>query len=400
MYSLIFTGLDGSYWSNQAAQAALVLAEKCEQSKLVACHVYAAELHRIRFEEMEPGLPDQYQQEEKLNHLRGTHESLISDGLELISDSYLKDLVLAAQNKNIPVSGLTPEGRNYAVLLAQLANLKPDVVVLGANGHGYIAESQLGSLSERAILGHHGADFLLMRQPWDFKGKPVVVGVDGSQESYQALKKAIQLSRLFDAKLEAIAVYDPFFHGAVFKTISAALPQEQQQRFNFPAQEQLHDEIIDSGLEKLYREGLERALLMAQKEGVDLKIEVLAGKVYPQIHHYAEMRNSGLVVMGRWGLHRDACSLIGSNTHQFLRLTNRNTLVVAPTDAPIEVPQLRQAAVVQIKWTEAAEARMNRVPGFARGMARRSVEEKARALGLTLIDEEFVAKIGGIMNRR
>ncbi len=62
MYSKIFVGLDGSSWSNLAAEVALQIAVKSENTEIIACHVYAAELHRVRFEEMEPGLPDQYQQ--------------------------------------------------------------------------------------------------------------------------------------------------------------------------------------------------------------------------------------------------------------------------------------------------------------------------------------------------
>ncbi len=311
----------------------------------------------------------------------------------------MRDIVQSAQEKQINVHGLTPEGRNYAVMLGQLANLLPDLVVLGAFGHGYVPESRIGSLTERIVLGQSCGDTQSMRQPWEFKSKPVVVAIDGSQESYQALYRAIMLSRYFEAPLEAIAVYDPFFHGSVFKAISDALPAEQQQRFNFPAQERLHDEIIDRGLEKLYREGLERAVLLAQQEGAELKVEMLAGKVYPQIHHYAEVRNAGLVVMGRWGLHRDPCSTIGSNTHQFLRLTNRNTLVVKPASTPLDIPQIIEETTSTVSWTEAAEARIKRIPIFARGMARRSIEDKARTVGLTQIDEDFVAKIGGSMGR-
>ncbi|MHB8134632.1 MAG: universal stress protein [Anaerolineaceae bacterium] len=400
MYSKIFAGLDGSHWSNLAANAALNIAEKSKDSQLIGCHVYAAELHRTRFEEMEPGLPDQYQEEERLNHLRDTHESLITDGLELISDSYLSEMVRLAQGKGIQVGGITPEGRNYSVMLKELKKIQPDLVVLGANGHGYVPESQMGSLCERILINHPSSDLLVLRQTWDFKGKPIVVGIDGSQNSYYSLSKALELARMFNTHVEAIAVYDPFFHGSVFKVIAEALPIEQQQRFNFPAQEKLHDEIIDRGLEKLYREGLERASLLATQQGIQLKTEVLAGKVYSQIHHYAQLHNAGLVVLGRWGLHQDPLSLIGSNTHQFARLASTNTLIVTEPDHPIEVPEIQRHQEAELTWTPAAEERLHRIPFFARGMARRSIEEKAREQGKSIVDEDFMKSIGNLMGKR
>ncbi len=399
MYSKIFVGLDGSFWSNQAANAALQIAAKGENALITACHVYAAQLHRVRFEEMEPGLPESYQHEEKLNHLRNTHESLISDGLELISDSYLKFLVKEAQEKNLKVNGLTPEGRNYAVFLSELVKLEPDLVILGANGHGYVPESQIGSLTERVLTGQHTADMLIMRQNLDFKGRPILAAIDGSQNSFQALIQAIYLAKSFQTSLEAVAVYDPFFHGSVFKAIAGALPLEAQERFNFPAQEKLHDEIIDRGLEKLYREGLEQGQLLAKQEGIEMKVEVLAGKVYPQIHHFAQIRNASLVVLGRWGLHQDPISRIGSNALQFARLTMTNTLIVNPKENLISIPKLDKKEETTLSWTKSAEERLKRIPIFARGMARRSIEEKALAQGLSQVDEAFMRSMGNIMGR-
>ena len=118
MYKKIFTGLDGSLWSDHAMTAAVSLAEGVDGAEIIGCHVYAAELHRERFEQMEPGLPDEYQEEEKLDYLRGTHESLITDGMVLISDSYLAPMVKLAETRNVKVLGSTPEGRHAGPPLA------------------------------------------------------------------------------------------------------------------------------------------------------------------------------------------------------------------------------------------------------------------------------------------
>ena len=399
MIKTILAGLDGSQWSDLAIQASLTIAEKMPGCQVVGCHVYAAELHRVRFEEMEPGLPEQYQQEEKLQGLRDTHEDLITDGLALISDSYLAPLVNLAREKGIPVSGLTPEGHNYLRLIEQIRQHQPDLVTLGAYGHGFVPESRLGSLTERVLLADHKADILIMRKPLVFKGLPILVGIDGSQASYQALLRAIELAMAFDAPLHAVAVYDPFFHSGVFRVIADALPEEDQARFNFSEQEKLHDEIIDRGLEKLYREGLEKATILAGEKGLKLKTKVLAGKVFPQLHHYAQSLNVPLIVTAKFGLHYEKESLIGSNTHQLARLTDTNLLVITPDDQKIDLPVIKhEQDGVEITWTAAAEERLKKIPAFARGMAKRSIESRARELGMKEIDEAFVAKIG--MQRR
>jgi len=51
-------------------------------------HAYAARMHDFRFKQMEYTLPEEYQDEAELLRQRRIHDSLITTGLELISDSY------------------------------------------------------------------------------------------------------------------------------------------------------------------------------------------------------------------------------------------------------------------------------------------------------------------------
>lgn len=393
MYRHILAALDGSHWSNLAIEAALSLAGASPGCELTGCHVYAAELHRQRFQDMETGLPDRYQEEQRLAGLRGTHESLITDGLKLISDAYLAPLARAAQEKAIACRGLTPEGRNYAVLLDMVHAHRPDLLVMGAYGHGHVPEGVLGSMTERLLLYAPENDLLIMRRAWRFKNQPILAAVDGSRDSYAALQRALELGRALGAAVEMVAVYDPFFHLGVFGAIAAALPQEDQERFNFSAQEKIHDEIIDRGLETLYREGLERGALLAKEMGMEARGEVLAGKVFSQVNHYASVRNAGLLVVGRWGLHREACSLAGSSTLALARLAQTNLLVTAPPGGDFQPPQAAREEGEEaeaLTWTPEAEQRLERVPAFARRMARKAIEERARKQGLRVITPDFV----------
>lgn len=390
MYQQIFVGVDGSPCSDLAGEAALAFAAATGRGRCTGCHVYAARMHRQRFEDMEPGLPERYQEEERLGSLRATHDDLISGGMALISDAYLAPLAAKAAARGVPFEPVTAEGRGYVEVLRLIQEHRPDLTVLGATGHGQTPEVPLGSLAERVLLHAGTRDLLLVRRPWDLKDRPVVVGVDGSDASYAALHRAAAIAAAFDAPLEAVAVYDPFFHTAVFPVIAGVLPEEAQRRFNFPAQERLHDEIIDRGLEHLYRRNLERGAALARTLGARVHTAVVAGRVCPQVHHYAAVRGAGLLVLGRYGLHREEESLIGSNTLSLARMSTTNVLVVAPPETPVAVLDL---PIDAIPWTPEAEALLSRVPPFARRMARVAVEEHAREGGLSRVTESTVRDV-------
>ncbi len=327
MYSRILVGLDGSQCSDHAANATIDLA-KSFGSKVVACHVYAAEMHRARFGEMEIGLPQRYQRPEKLEHLRDTHEDIISGGMKMISDAYLAQFVNNASTAGLSIETRTPEGRNYVQYLNVLRESGAELSVVGAEGLGKVPEASLGSFAERALL-LGGRDILIVRREWALKDRPIVVGVDGSEDSYSALRLASELASRYGTTVRAVAVYDPFFHTGVFTSISSALTKEQANRFNFEAQEKLHDEIIDDGLRALYEKRVIKGIEMIGPSDARIEREILTGKVFSQLAYYANVMNAGLVVVGRYGVHREDTSLIGSTAHALARICPTNLLVVA-----------------------------------------------------------------------
>ena len=91
MYSKIYVPVDNSDHSNRAIAHAVEVAKKFE-STLVGCHVYAARMHDYRFKQMEYTLPDEYLDEVELERQRKIHDSLITLGLKLISESYLDQM--------------------------------------------------------------------------------------------------------------------------------------------------------------------------------------------------------------------------------------------------------------------------------------------------------------------
>jgi nucleotide-binding universal stress UspA family protein len=393
MYGKILIALDGSLYSDFAIDIALRFAKGFNLDKLYGCHIYASTMHRTRFMEMEPGLPERYQTEDKIHYLRNTHEDLITDGMQLISDAYLAPLVKKAEPYNINIEGIAPEGRNYAKLIETINKIQPDLVIMGAWGHGKENNHLLGSNTQKLLMHSLNSDLLIVKKPMIFKYNPIVVGIDGSTNSYHALKKGLKIADVYKASIDAIAVYDPYFHTGVFRTIADVLPTEQQKKFNFTAQEKIHDEIIDKGLENLYLESLQKAQIIADSNNKSLYIEVLKGKVYTKLTEYCHLKNSDLLVLGRWGLHKEDISLIGSHAFNAAFSCNCNILIVYPSKKKINIPQLKKQETISIQWTPEAENLIKNIPPFARNMAKKMIEDHAREQGFTEIVPELVDEI-------
>src|SRR5581483_5245954 len=170
-------------------------------------------------------------------------------------------------------------------------------------------------------------------------------------------------------RVQAVAVYDPYLHYAVFNSIVDVLSEKASKVFRFKEQEALHEEIIDTGLAKIYESHLKVAQQLAASEGVELPITLLDGKAFEQVARFVREVQPWLLVCGRIGVHSDDGMDIGSNTEQLVRLLDCDVLVSSRTF----VPPIDVRADASVVWTPEAEERMARVPVAARGIARTTV---------------------------
>ncbi len=389
-YRRILVGIDGSEESSHAAAASLSLAAVFH-AEVTGCHVYAARLHESRFSEMEPGLPQEYKEHQRLGLLRTTHDSLISKGMKIISDAYLSPFAQEASKKGVPWDSVTPEGRNYVEVMRLIKERKPDLVALGFSGMGK-RKGIPGSMTLRTILGCEGCDFLVSRAPFSPEGHPLVIGVDGSPDSYRALLRGATLGAALGMEVHAVAAYDPDFHSGVFRTISTSLPDETRSRFDFSAQERLHDGIINSGLSELYGSAVERSAEVVRKGGIPVKTCVLAGKPHEALSQYAQGCDAALVVVGRFGLHRDKGSLLGSTGFSLLLSEMKNLLVVS---GPADPPEQKTEGGNGIVSMKEAEDILEGIPRTERPLVRSTVERQARIRGIANVRKEQVQECQG-----
>src|SRR5256884_335107 len=276
--------------------------------------------------------------------------------------------------------------------------------------------------------------------------KHICVPVDNSDCSNRAIDLAVELGRTFGARLTGVHVYAARLHDYRFKQMEYTLPEEykdenelERQRkihdsliamglqlisesyldvmakkaaeaglefepqmfdgivgvlsekaskiFRFKEQEQLHEEIIDTGLAKIYQSHLEIGRKLAADAGVELAITLLDGKCFEKILTFARKEQPWLLILGRVGVHSDANEMdLGSNTENILRLAPCNVLLTGGKF----YPPLDVKAEEIISWTAEAEARMERVPPQVKGVARTALLRYAIEQGHTVITNKVI----------
>jgi nucleotide-binding universal stress UspA family protein len=204
----------------------------------------------------------------------------------------------------------------------------------------------------------------------------------------------LALGKAFNMPVEAISAFDPYFHYAAFHSISGVLNEEAGKVFRFKEQEKLHEEIIDSGLAKIYQSHLDISREIAQAEQTDVKTTLLDGKAFEKIIQYVRKDIPALLIVGRIGVHSDEDMDIGSNTENLLRSAPCNVLVSNRK----YVPPIDTQAEYTIAWTEEALRRMEKIPVFARGVAKTAIHRYAIEKGHTIISNTVVdAAVGHIL---
>ncbi len=392
MYSKILVALDGSEHSLAGGEITLALAQNLG-SEVIAGHIYDAQLHSTRFQEMEPALPDRYQKEDELSRLRGAHDELIFEGFEALSKGYMERYVEEARKRGVSVTQIHKEGRNYVELLRIAEERKVNLIVLGAQGLGKSAEISLGSTSGR-VLRLARCDVLIAR--CRLTAKAVLVGIDGSEEALTALRKAAVWTRAHKKSLRLSSVFDPNFHTQVFKTMASALSPERQEEVGLSKQASLHDQIIDEGLGDLYQGFIDQAQSLSQEIGIVPETSVIQGKIPIALVKHAQQVDAGLIVLGRYGHHRNDSVRIGSNSEAVARLAQTNVLVAEP----LESSQITKSEKTpSLQWEEKALAQLERIPPFARPMAKRGIENDVLAKKKTKVTLEDVIRLARRLGR-
>jgi len=388
MYKHILIPVDNSDCSNMAIDMGVDLA-KGLGAKITGNHVYAARLHDDRFRQMESDLPEEYQDEDEIVRQRKIHDSLISKGLEMISDSFVDVLTAKCKEAGLPECGRSlPEGKNYTEIVKDAQKGDYDLTIMGFTGLGKVKSSLIGSVTERVVRRVTKTDLLVMKKPAKLEGGKIMVCVDGSHYSFAAMETAVNLSKKYNMTVEGVAVFDPDFHYVAFNSLAGVLSEEAGKMFKFKEQEELHSEVIDKGLAKIYEAHLKRSIMIALKNGVEVKETLLSGKPYDEMIKHVEKTQPDLLIMGKLGFHTDETLDIGNNSENVLRMADANVMLI---NRQYEGKLTYSGqSMKKLEWTEDATAKLNRAPKFVHKMIIKMVNEFANDKGYELIDAKVV----------
>ena len=384
-YREILLAVDSSDYSNRGVDDGIALA-KLSGAKITAAHVYAAQMHDLRFRQMEGGLPERFREEQELERQRDVHDDLITRGLSIIADSYMDQVERATDAADLKFTRRALEGKNYRQMAAEANCGNYDLLVLGALGLGAVAGSRIGTVCER-VVRRADIDTLVIKSPQQsITQGPIVVAIDGSTRAYGGLLTALSLAREWQVPVHVVSAFDPYYHYVAFNRIAGVLSEEAGKVFRFKEQERLHEEIIDSGLAKIYAGHLEVARDIASDYSIPIETTLLDGKPHDVIVGFLRDLQPSLLVIGKLGIHADAELDIGGNAENLMR------------DAPCAVllsqrefrPQMERIADVTVSWTNEAQERLQRAPSFVQNMARMAILRYAQERGHTVVTERIV----------
>ena len=384
-YHSILLALDSSDHANQGTRDAIGLAGLWN-AKITGTHVYAAKMHDTRFRQMEGGLPEQFREEQELERQRDVHDDLISRGLSIITDSYLDQAETACSENKLQFVRRSLEGKNYRALSKESNSGDYDLLVIGALGLGAIPGSRVGTVCERVVRRTDIDTLIIKDTRRSVSDGPIVVAVDGSSRSFGGLLTALSLAQQWQVAVKIVSAFDPYYHYVAFNRIAGVLSEEAGKVFRFQEQEKLHEEIIDSGLAKIYAGHLTVAQSIAADYGVEVETKLLDGKPHDAIEKYLRKIKPSLLIIGKLGIHADPELDIGGNAENLLRNVDCSLLLSQREYQP----PVDTVAEATISWTHEAEARMSNIPSFVKNMARTAILRYAQEQGHTVITARIV----------
>ncbi len=243
----------------------------------------------------------------KPDHLPAWYEAedgKISAGNAIVDDAY--GLVVT---RHPSVVARTEVVKWPPALALTVASRSAQLLVVGARGLGGFKELLLGSVSDQCIQYSHCPVVVVSEDPDERLGRKIVVGIDGSFGSSQALRWALNEARVRSAAVEAIYAWQ-------YPPIGAYIlgPPE-----GFEASGQ---EIVDGAVEFHDRWGPD--VPFAATAHLGATVPVLLGS----------SRDADLLVVGSRGHGNFSDALLGCVAHQCARHGRGVVVVTRPSVSP------------------------------------------------------------------
>lgn len=192
MYGHILVPVDGSSFSERAIPYAGAIARRAE-ARLHAVLVHTT-IARQLVDIAPMPLSAQWEEQHRAEEAR-----------------YLDRLATELQGRGLDAVAETLEGDAAAELIDRTRSGAADLLVMATHGRGGIERAWLGSVADEVV--HHVRLPVLLVRPREDEAPPedpsfehIVVATDGSEAAEAAAGQAIELARLFEARLTLLRV--------------------------------------------------------------------------------------------------------------------------------------------------------------------------------------------------
>jgi len=113
--------------------------------------------------------------------------------------------------------------------------------------------------------------------------REVIVPVDNSPDSHQAIDRAIEICRRSGGRITANHVYAARLHDIRFRQLETGLPAQFQTPEEIRKQRKIHDKLIEKGLQLISDSFLDQAAKRCESAGVPMTRQLLEGINYEEI---------------------------------------------------------------------------------------------------------------------
>lgn len=259
---------------------------------------------------------------DSLREILGDDLSAVKAGLEDDARERLNRLAGdLASHQGVAARSRVALGNPLSVIAAEADALNADLVVLGARGESLLRHAMLGSTAARLLRKSVRRPVLVVKQAPHENYRSVLVAVDFSPVSLQAICTARQLAP--SADLVLLHAFELPYEG---KLVFAGV------------EEQVISQYVVSGSE-IRRKRLHDLAAAAGLATTDYSARVVHGDPSLQIIAMEHEYDADLIVLGKHGLHIAEELLLGSVTRHVLAESQCDLLVICdPRQAPDESP--------------------------------------------------------------
>lgn len=208
------------------------------------------------------------------------------------------------------LQGRTLRGYPSSVLLEESSGA--DLLVVGSRGRGGFAGLLLGSVSQQCIHHTHRPVAVIPETALPPGNEDVVVGVDGSDTSWGALRWAVDEAARRGARLAVVHAWSTPY--AVPPGGIGIAPIH-------------HQDFVDQS-ERLLHEMVDGTLARAERRPVDVELLPIEEPAAPALLHRA--KGAGLLVVGSRGRGGFAGLVLGSVSQQCLHHATCAVVVIPP----------------------------------------------------------------------